>query len=95
MKFLKEKSRKSKRNGGLMDKRKRITFDERGFRDVRWCWTANEPFIIEYDGDNAVCSFCNWHSSFSKDRKLEESFVRFHPFICHICKPLDWRLVEN
>jgi len=38
------------------------------YREVWWCWILNEPFVVEFDGDNAVCTCCKW----KQDAKSKE-----------------------
>lgn len=48
----------------------------KGFRDLYWCWVMNEPMIIEYKDDRAICGVCgDWQLDFG------------HTFIMHIRKP--------
>jgi hypothetical protein len=60
----------------------RVTFEEKGFRDVRWCPYLNEPFIVEYfSTGEAHCPNCE---TLYEPGNYEEST---HKFICHILKP--------
>lgn len=66
-----------KRRYRVNEDRDRVTFEEKGYRDVRWCPNLNEPFIIEYDLKTGKLDCPNCGS-------YEESN---HQFICHILKP--------
>ena len=73
----------------------KISNEEKGFRDVYWCWIANEPMIIEYmsinpkGGTKPVCSNCRMMDMDATDDppKLSSWFKKTHKFLFHINKP--------
>jgi len=61
-----------------------VSFESRGFRDVYWCPSLNEPYIITYKLGTQfpVCSGCN--NVYESIERMENDF---HTFICSIYKP--------
>lgn len=57
----------------------KVEYKPQGFRDVYWCPSLNEPFVIEYitGTDKRYCPLC-------KTQEFDEG----HEFIAHILKPI-------
>lgn len=55
-----------------------ITYKPKGYRDLYWCNSVNEPFIVQYihGTDIKICSLC--------DRELDE--FDEHIFLLHVVK---------
>jgi hypothetical protein len=74
-----------------------IEFEPKGFRDVYWCYSLNEPVIIEWhknsEGESEerfpTCINCNWidEGYDREDKIVSDTFLTEHTFICHILKP--------
>ena len=61
------------------------TSQPRGFRDVYWCDSLNEPMLIKYDDQcRCYCDNCGMHSGMPEP---DDIFLKFHRFIAHIRKP--------
>ena len=67
---------------------KLVSFERKGYRDVYWCPTLNEPVILTYnktdDGEYyPYCCICKEPLPSLEDDAREFS----HAFIAHILKP--------
>jgi hypothetical protein len=55
-----------------------ISLEAKGSRDLYWCYVLNEPVIIEYRNDVAICTHCSAELNNNQ-----------HRFMFHINKPQD------
>ena len=77
--------------------KEKLTYKPKGWRDIYWCWYANEPMVLEYRDDEPYCVECQCKFKINKngDGIFDKNWLGAdHIFICHILKPF-WHRTWN